>query len=253
VLRRAAALALVTVLIGACLPSAPRPLFSVRHPAPTAFRVDAAGLPVVSAAGLVQVVEDGPELYDAFRLPGFRDWAATSGRLDTVNWCEIEALCAVQRVAHAWRERHPDAPRLGIAEVTAKEGGFPDFSGKGVSEHLTHQVGVNVNLLYMGRERPEKEIIFGMRNESLYAPRLQRELVELLFDHGANAVTMTAHARITDRIERAPDLAPGVWRLEKESPDGERIWQAEGRRTLILRKEPWDHGDHANVHFSFLW
>lgn len=226
------------------------------HPAPPAFRAGSDGRPIVSAAGLVQAALDGPEVYDGFHLPGLIDWATKSGRLDTVNWCEIESLCAVQRVAHAWRRRHPAAPRIGIGEVTAENGGFPDLDGHGVSGHLTHQVGVNINVLYMGRGRPDKEILFGQRNEDLYDLGLQRELIILLFEAGASAVTMTAHSRILDEVEGVPDF-PGAWKLERENPDGEKIWQHQGasperNRTIILRKEPRDHGDHANVQFSYL-
>ena len=149
-----------------------------------------------------------------------------------------------------WRKRHPDAPRIGIGEVSAENGGFPDIDGNGVSGHLTHQAGVNVNVLYMGRARPEKEIMFGQRNQELYDLGLERELIALLFEAGAGAVTMTAASRILEKVEGVPDLA-GNWTLARENPDGEKIWR-DGDKTVITRKEPWDHGDHANVQFSFL-
>src|SRR5262249_11821733 len=161
------------------------------HPDPSAFRVGATGLPVVSAAGLVQVAVDGPEVYDAFHLPELLEWAKSSGRLDSVDWCEVESLCAVQRGAHEWRRRHPDAARVGIGEVTGSLGGFPDFAGKGVSEHLTHQVGINVNVMYMSRARPEQPIKFGEAHQDAYDLGLERELLGLLFDAGASAMTMT--------------------------------------------------------------
>jgi len=228
-----------------------------KDPVPPAFRLGPSGLPVVSPAGLVQVVEDGALVYDAFRLPGLISWAKESGRFDTVNWCEVESLCAVERVAQFWRAQHPEAPRLGIGEVTAANGGFPDFDGKGVSGHLTHQVGVNVNVLYMGRTRPEKEVLIGQRNEDVYDLALERALIELFFEAGANAVTMTARSRFLERVEGVEEAA-GKWGLEQKAEDGQEIWVSDAgtwfkQRTIILRKDPKDHGDHANVQFSFLW
>jgi murein endopeptidase len=59
------------------------------------------------------------------------------------------------RVVHEYRAAHPEAPRVGIGDLSRRHGGHfgPEFGGLG---HMTHQNGLDVDLYYPRRDGLER-------------------------------------------------------------------------------------------------
>jgi len=224
----------------------------VKRPRPPIFRVDAAGWPMLSEAGFVQLADAGPGFYYGARVSDLVKHSAARGILGTNNWGDAETMCYAGRVVDAWLQQHRDGPRLGIDEISSRYAGFPDYDGDGVSDHKTHQTGMNVNFHVPCLVRPERHIHLGVRNEGLFDPKTYRELIDVLVDHGAFRMTTSAALRAVDDAADLP-VTRHHWKRLKQSADGYSTTYvlADGATPvrLYLLAGRSDHGDHVNVLF----
>ncbi|HEX2467245.1 MAG TPA: penicillin-insensitive murein endopeptidase [Solirubrobacterales bacterium] len=81
-----------------------------------------------------------------------RDWR---------RWGTDDTVRTLLRVIRGYREEHPNAPRVGVGDLSLPRGGYfgPEVSG-GIG-HATHQNGLNVDVYYPrldGRERPPTSV-----------------------------------------------------------------------------------------------
>lgn len=216
----------------------------VVHPVRPIYVLRKDGRPVVSEAGYLQLLDSGPGFYYASLLGDRVEWARSIGLVGTNNWGAVEAMCFIGHVVAAWREKHADV-RLGIDEISSRFSSFPDYDNDGISDHLTHQAGMNINLFLPCRQKPEVTIHVGNgRNEELYDASLYGELIDLLLEMGAFRLTTNAGLGILDDPERAKQ-----WREVKRSANGYSItYEAANKRSrLYLLTPKGDHGDHVNV------
>ncbi|HEX2129498.1 MAG TPA: penicillin-insensitive murein endopeptidase [Solirubrobacterales bacterium] len=77
-----------------------------------------------------------------------RDWR---------RWGHEKLVRTTLRILREFRREHPDAPRIGVGDLSLPEGGYfgPEIGG-GIG-HATHQNGLDVDVYYPrldGRERP---------------------------------------------------------------------------------------------------
>jgi murein endopeptidase len=79
-----------------------------------------------------------------------------------------------------WARTHPDAPRLGIGDLSRPEGGF--FGGPGVG-HQSHQNGLDVDIRLVRRDGEEAGAHAGN-----YDPELTQHVVDRLVMRGADLV-----------------------------------------------------------------
>ena len=81
-----------------------------------------------------------------------RDWR---------RWGTDKVVRTLLRVIRGYRREHPNAPRVGVGDLSLPSGGYfgPEVSG-GIG-HATHQNGINVDVYYPrldGRERPPTSV-----------------------------------------------------------------------------------------------
>jgi murein endopeptidase len=79
-----------------------------------------------------------------------------------------------------WARSHPDAPRLGIGDLSRPEGG--PFRGPVVG-HASHQNGLDVDIRLVRRDGAEAAV-----DQSSYDPALTQALVDRLVARGASLV-----------------------------------------------------------------
>ncbi len=225
----------------------------VRSPIAAIWRVDQQGRPIESVAGYVQLVADHEHVYDGFRALDRKKWSVKTKRLDRANWGDIEAMAALQRVVETWSKRHPKGPRLGVRDISSEFAGYPDFDGDGTSDHVTHQLGMNIDLLFPCRKRPELEIYFGKKNTEHYSLALTRELIDLCIDEGADAFTTTSATRLLDSVEGQKSMKTR-FRLERviERSGAKSYLGIERKVRFLLLAKPTAHGSHINVQFHAL-
>jgi murein endopeptidase len=101
-----------------------------------------------------------------------RDWR---------RWGTDDLVRATLRVVRRFRARHPDAPRLGIGDLSLREGGYfgPEVSG-GIG-HGTHQNGLDVDVYYPRIDRRERP----PTNPDQVNVGLSQDLLDLFLDAGA--------------------------------------------------------------------
>jgi hypothetical protein len=81
-----------------------------------------------------------------------RDWR---------RWGTDEMVRMVLDVVRGYRRDHPDAPRVGVGDLSLPEGGYFGREVSGGIGHATHQNGLNVDVYYPRldrRERPPKGV-----------------------------------------------------------------------------------------------
>lgn len=220
------------------------PRHAVVHPRPSIYVLHGDGRPLLSEAGYLQLADSGPGFYYGALLADRVDWARSVGQIGTNNWGAVEAMCFIGHVVSVWHERHPDV-RLGIDEISSRFASFPDYDHDGISDHLTHQAGMNINLYLPCRKQPEVTIHVGEgRNEDLHDVKLFGELVDLLEWKGAFRMTTNAALGLFDDAKRA-----GHWREVKRADNGYSItYETEKRHARLYLVTPkGDHGDHVNV------
>ncbi len=224
----------------------------VTRPKPPIFKVQKDGWPVISEAGFVQLADEGPGFYYGARVADLVKHSEEHGILDTNNWGDAEAMCYADRAVALWLEQHPEGPRLGIDEISSRYAGFPDYDGDGLSDHKTHQTGMNVNFHVPCLKRPERHIHLDVRNEELFDPKTYREMLDLLVDVGAFRMTTSSALRA---VADDPELPPTRhrWKMIEQSANGySTTWVLEDESTpvrLYLLAGRADHGDHVNVLF----
>jgi hypothetical protein len=79
-----------------------------------------------------------------------------------------------------WARTHPQAPRLGVGDLSRTEGGY--FGGPGIG-HLSHQNGLDVDIRLVRSDRTERGAHAGN-----YDAELTQDLVDRLVARGASLV-----------------------------------------------------------------
>ena len=129
-------------------------------------------------------------LVDGVQLPaeGVDFWTYDWGLRASPNrpwrrWGADRLVRTVLDVLHGYRAEHPFAPRVGVADLSRTHGGRfgKNFGGLG---HVSHQNGLDVDILYPRRDGLERRA---------WAPRLVDEelsqaLVDRFVDAGASYV-----------------------------------------------------------------
>lgn len=87
-----------------------------------------------SAAGFIQLPASGP---------GFYSYRAASRR-----WGTPSMVYGIERIGRRWARQHPDAPRIGVGDISLENGG--DISG-----HSSHEEGVDVDVRLMPKGAAE--------------------------------------------------------------------------------------------------
>ncbi|MFT7617410.1 MAG: arylsulfatase A-like enzyme/HEAT repeat protein [Planctomycetota bacterium] len=221
--------------------------FGVTHSIPHVFINEADGFPRVSEGGLVELADDGEGFFYASVLGDHVDHKRP-GVLHTNNWGDIEAMCLASQVVEQWHKRYPNGPRLGLDEISAQNGGFPDYNGDGISDHKTHQSGHNVNFLFPTTDAKDKTIDLGQQHDDVFDPLMFRELMDLFIDTGAYRFTTNTATRIAD-----PTLEGGKYKwIPKVSQRATKspTFVVKGLKVqLILKTGLNNHSDHVNVMF----
>lgn len=222
----------------------------VLHPAKPVHVLQPDGFPALSEAGLLQLADEGEGFYYGALNQDRIDYARSIGMLHTNNWGDVEALCMARRIVAQWVKKHPET-RLGIDEISGCMGGFPDYDGDGVSDHLTHQTGHNVNFLVPCRKRPERYVHLGVAHEDLFDHAEFLDLMDTLVEAGVSQLT-TNNLAFSPSGDWSKSGSRFEWLLGNRREDGYSLTlTAKGRRTgLCLLNPKGDHGDHIN---AMLW
>jgi murein endopeptidase len=111
---------------------------------------------------------------------GWRRWGA-DGTIRTV----LTVLCE-------FRLAHPDAPRVGVADIARTRGGEfgPRFGGEG---HASHQNGLDADILYPRLDRLEEAATHPVQVDQV----LGQELVDRFVAVGAKFVFVGPHLRLS--------------------------------------------------------
>jgi murein endopeptidase len=104
-----------------------------------------------------------------------RDWR---------RWGTDELVRTTLRIVREFERRHPDAPRVGIGDLSLPRGGYfgPEVSG-GIG-HATHQNGLDVDIYYPRLDRRERP----PRTVDQVDLVLAQELVDLFVEAGATTI-----------------------------------------------------------------
>lgn len=219
----------------------------VLHPTRPPIELDSWGRPVLSSVGWVHLASAGPGFVNGSGLAERQDSDAASKRFRHNDWADPEGVRFFSRLLREWRRRRPEGPPILVKEVSGSEGGFPDFDGDGLSDHLTHQTGMNFDLFLPTKEAGRAIVHLGRGDDDAYDEQATLELAKAAFDAGAFSIT-TSVATGLDRPLAAEilNLGPG-----KERAPGVVIHAAgvDRRQALILLKRAEDHGDRLNVFF----
>lgn len=229
---------------------APGAVRGVIHPVKPVHVLRPDGFPALSEAGLLQLADEGPGFYYGALNQDRVEYARGIGMLHTNNWGDVEALCMARRIVDLWVKKHPET-RLGIDEISGRFGGFPDYDGNGVSDHLTHQTGHNVNFLVPCRKRPERYVHLGVAHDDLFDHGEFMDLLDILVETGVSQLTTNTRA-FSPSGDWSKSGSRFEWLLGTKREDGYSMTlTAKGRRTgLCLLNPVGDHGDHIN---AMLW
>ena len=218
----------------------------VRHAETPIYRLDAQGFPLLGPAGYLEILDQGEGFFHASTLPTRAAADAKSGRAREARFGDIEGFVRLRRVIRAFRRTHPEGPRIGIDDISSRFGGFPDFNGDGESDHFSHQMGMNFNLLLPSKTRPETEVHLGRRNEEAYDEQAARDLVALLLENDADTVTTSRGARIFDGDAPFELEHHDLQRLD-ENTTVVRMKVQKG--SVVLLEPITSHGNHLNAWF----
>jgi hypothetical protein len=97
----------------------------------------------------------------------------------------------VLRVLAAFRAAHPEAPRVGIGDLSLPRGG-PFGAGLGGLGHFSHQNGLDVDVYYPRRDRRERE----PARPSQIDRRLSQDLLDRFLRAGADVVFVGPRTRL---------------------------------------------------------
>jgi murein endopeptidase len=117
------------------------------------------------------------------------------------RWGTDRLIRTLITVLHEYRTAHPEAPRVGVADLSRPRGGEfgRQFGGLG---HSSHQNGLDVDVLYPRRDRREREP-FAPRQVDL---RLSQDLVRRFVRVGARYIFVGPHLRLTGPRRRVQRL-----------------------------------------------
>jgi murein endopeptidase len=130
-------------------------------------------------------------LIDGVRLPAegraYFTWDPVLKRSpdrDWRRWGTDELVRTTLRIVRKFERRHPDAPRVGIGDLSLPRGGYfgPEVSG-GIG-HATHQNGLDVDVYYPRLDRRERP----PRTPDQVDVALAQELVDLFVEAGATTI-----------------------------------------------------------------
>ena len=103
------------------------------------------------------------------------------------RWATDDLVRVVLRVAREFADAHPEAPRLGIGDLSLERGGY--FGPK----HATHQNGLDADVYYPrldGRERPPRTAV-------QVELRLAQEIVDRFLALGATVIYVGPNTPLT--------------------------------------------------------
>ena len=110
------------------------------------------------------------------------------------RWGTTKLVDTTQIVLRAYRDAHPDAPRVLIGDLSRRHGGFfgRRYGGLG---HASHQNGLDVDVYYPRKDRLER----AARRPEQVDRVLAQELVDRFVDAGAIKVYVGPHVRLSGR------------------------------------------------------
>jgi len=125
----------------------------------------------------VQLPDEGRDFFTwdpINRMSPNREWR---------RWGTDRLVRTVLDVLAAYRTANPDAPRVGIGDLSRPHGGHfgREFGGLG---HVSHQNGLDVDVYYPRRDRREREA----RSPAMVDQRLSQDLVDRFVAAGARYV-----------------------------------------------------------------
>jgi murein endopeptidase len=113
------------------------------------------------------------------------------------RWGTDKLVRVVLGVAREFAAEHPEAPRLGIGDLSLRHGGY--FG----PVHASHQNGLDIDVYYPrldGRERPPREV-------SQIDLRLAQDLVDRFLAAGATVIYVGPNTPLTG----PPSIVQPVW------------------------------------------
>jgi murein endopeptidase len=113
------------------------------------------------------------------------------------RWGTDDLVRVVLRVARAYARDHPDAPRLGIGDLSLRHGGY--FA----PVHATHQNGLDVDVYYPRLDRRERP----PRTVAQIDLRLSQDLVDRFLAAGATVIYVGPNTP----LEGPPSIVQPLW------------------------------------------
>ncbi|MFN2616637.1 MAG: penicillin-insensitive murein endopeptidase [Thermoleophilaceae bacterium] len=101
-------------------------------------------------------------------------------------------ICTLLRVTRQYREDNPDAPRVGVGDISRRHGGSfgPRFGGLG---HASHQIGLDVDVWYPRLDRRERRPSRVRQIDTALA----QDLADRFVASGAKYVFVGPHTHLT--------------------------------------------------------
>ncbi len=134
----------------------------------------------------VQLPEQGPDFFtwDSLYL--------TSPNRPWRRWGTGRLISLVLRVAAEYRLTYPDAPRLGIEDISRPRGGDfgPRYGGLG---HASHQNGLDIDIAYPRLDRQE----LGIDSVSEIDHFLAQDLIDRFEAAGAEYIFVGPHTKLS--------------------------------------------------------
>ena len=108
------------------------------------------------------------------------------------RWGTDTTIATALRVIAEFRDAHPGAPRIGIADISRRNGG-PFGRRYGGLGHASHQNGLDVDVLYPRRDRREEVAT----KPAQIDPALSQDLLDRFVAVGAQYVFVGPHTGLT--------------------------------------------------------
>jgi murein endopeptidase len=138
-----------------------------------------------SLVGGVQLPSQGPDWFT---------WSLVSDRSPNPpwrRWGTDRLVRTLVTVLAEYRAAHPEAPRVGVADLSRRHGGWfgREFGGLG---HASHQNGLDADVLYPRKDHRELVSYFPSQVDL----RLSQDLVDRFVRAGARFVFVGPHLRL---------------------------------------------------------
>jgi murein endopeptidase len=136
--------------------------------------------------------------------PDFFTWSFVRSRPPNPGWRRYGSSRLVRTVLEviaAYRAAHPDAPRVGIGDLSRRHGGEfgPRFGGLG---HASHQNGRDVDVYYPRRD--------GRERAPLKPSQVDRKLAQDLVDRFVKAGAQFVFVGYRARLDGPPDVVQAI-------------------------------------------